>query len=81
MKRMMIFGMLLLASACTTTNDTADKPVNDKLEANEDFETKVRRHVEGQLTIPRKEKYTLTIHREQLDGCLLYTSPSPRDES
>jgi hypothetical protein len=68
MKRMMIFGMLLLASACTTTNDTADKPVNDKLEANEDFETKVRRHVEGQLTIPRKEKYTLTIHREQLDG-------------
>jgi hypothetical protein len=68
MKRMMIFGALLLASACTTPNETTDKPVNDKLEANEDFETKVRRHVEGQLTIPRKEKYTLTIHREQLDG-------------
>jgi hypothetical protein len=68
MKRMILFGTLILAAACTNPSAQNDKPVNDDLQATEDFDTKVRRHVEGQLTIPRKEKYTLTIHREQLDG-------------
>jgi hypothetical protein len=68
MKQMILFWALLLAAACTNPSEQNDKPVNDNLQANEDFDTKVRRHVEGQLSIPRKERYTLTIHREQLDA-------------
>ena len=40
MKRMILFGALILAAACTNPSAQNEAPVNDDLQATEDFERK-----------------------------------------
>lgn len=66
---LVLFGFfLILTSSCQEQKERKEVSVEELPTDYSDLNTYAKRHIEATLRIPATEKYTLSIHKENLDG-------------
>lgn len=66
---LVIFGFfVILTSSCQEQKERKEVSIEELPTDHSDLNTYAKRHIEATLRIPATEKYTLSIHKENLDG-------------
>ena len=66
---LVLFGFfVILTSSCEEQKDRKEVSVEELPTQTSDLNSYAKQHIEDALRIPATEKYTLSIHKENLDG-------------
>ena len=66
---LVLFGFfVILTSSCEEQKDRKEVSVEELPTQTSDLNSYAKQHIESELRIPATEKYTLSIHKENLDG-------------
>jgi len=66
---LVLFGFfVILTSSCQEQKERKEVSIEELPTDHSDLNTYAKRHIEAALRIPATEKYTLSIHKENLDG-------------